>query len=106
MQIKVVYNHPNREVEPELDKKISEALKNIGCKWYAQGYSHVTSERDICFDYKEVMTEPEKMTFHAYVEDLGIPIEKAMELAKFVRSAMREDLVNWLNTPEKWESNS
>ena len=50
------------------------------------------------------MTEPEKMTFHAYVEELGIPIEKAMELARFVRSAMREDLVNWLNTPEKWES--
>ena len=50
------------------------------------------------------MTEPEKMTFHAYVEELGIPIEKAMELAKFVRSAMREDLVNWLNTPETWKS--
>lgn len=52
------------------------------------------------------MTEPKKMTFHAYVEELGIPIEKAMELAKFVRSAMREDLVKWLNAPEIWESNS
>ena len=52
------------------------------------------------------MTEPEKMTFHAYVEELGIPIEKAMELARFVRSAMREDLVNWLNHPEIWKSQS
>ncbi len=48
-QIKVIYTGFN----PVLDGKITNALNQIGLKWYAQGSDRITNERDICFEYIE-----------------------------------------------------
>ena len=49
-KIKVVYYG---ELDTDLDHQITGAMKNIGCKWYAQGFDLVARERDICFDYED-----------------------------------------------------
>jgi len=48
--ITVLYDGP---LDQELDGKIRKALTGMGCKWYAQGFSLVNQERDICFEYQE-----------------------------------------------------
>uniref|UniRef100_A0A6H1ZRP2 Uncharacterized protein n=1 Tax=viral metagenome TaxID=1070528 RepID=A0A6H1ZRP2_9ZZZZ len=47
-RIKVEYNGKPSEA---MDWMIYDAMKGVGCKWYAQGYDYTADIRDICFDY-------------------------------------------------------
>ncbi len=35
--------------DPELDKHVQKLLEEIGAVQYAQGFNHLTKERDVCF---------------------------------------------------------
>jgi len=48
MKIEVTYTGKINKI---LDQDIKKALESIGCKWYAQGYTLKTKERDMAFDY-------------------------------------------------------
>jgi len=57
------------------------------------------------------MTKEIKYTFQSYLEHLnrltpesGFPLWKAVELGKFVRSQMKEDIKGWLDYPEDWKN--
>ncbi len=51
-KIKVTYNVGDCPTAPcpKADKKIKQQIKSIGGKWYAQGGTLHTGERDICFE--------------------------------------------------------
>ena len=51
------------------------------------------------------MNEPTEMTISKFAETLGVELYKALELVKFGRTQLREDLIYWLNHPEKHYSN-
>jgi hypothetical protein len=46
IKVKVYYDG---KLNSKLDKAITEKMKSIGCKWYAQGTDLVNGIRDIAF---------------------------------------------------------
>jgi hypothetical protein len=48
--IKVIYDG---DINEDLDRKIKEAMKTIGAKWVARGYSFQKNKRDIMFYWEE-----------------------------------------------------
>jgi hypothetical protein len=41
---------PGEMRDLQLDEEIKIKAKELGLRWYAQGYNFITSIRDICFD--------------------------------------------------------
>ncbi len=37
--------------DAELDTALIKVLKSVGWEWWASGFNHLTSERDLAFDY-------------------------------------------------------
>ena len=37
--------------DTDLDRALTEVLKSVGWEWWASGYDHLTSQRDLAFDY-------------------------------------------------------
>jgi len=37
--------------EPDLDTALIKVLKSVGWEWWASGFNHLTSQRDLAFDY-------------------------------------------------------
>lgn len=49
-KVNVSYKLPEG-IDEKMDQTIINALESVGLKWYAQGYSFESGERDIAFDF-------------------------------------------------------
>jgi hypothetical protein len=45
---------------------------------------------------KQKKQEPQKYTFSAHAASLKVPLWKAMQIANYARTQMREELIEWL----------